>query len=165
MPDKWECRFFEVRADVDKRLLEGTALVYGDVALTPNGEESFMPQPFGDLANRQNILLHFQHERARPLARTGGGGLVLTDSREKLMMAATMPRTRDGDDALELVRAGILQGISIEFAPLRTRAEGTRRVIQTAFLGGLGLVDIPAYAASGVEVREQAAGRRRRQWL
>ena len=79
------------------------------------GEESFASQPFGDLSQRGNILLNFQHQRARPLARTGGGGLVLTDSAERLEVAATLPMTRDADDALTLVDEGILQGFSIEF--------------------------------------------------
>ena len=31
-------------------------------------------------------------------------------------MTATLPKTRDADDVLELVRTGVLRGLSLEFA-------------------------------------------------
>ena len=165
MPE-WERRYFELRADTDRRLLEGTALVYGDVAKTRNGEESFEPGAFGDVTDLNHIILHFQHERSRPLARTDGGGLVLTDSAERLEISATLPKTRDADDALELVVTRVLRGLSIEFLATREGRQGTRRIIRSALLGGLGLVDIPAYKGSTVEARaEESTGKRRKLWL
>ena len=164
MPE-WERRYFELRADVDQRLLEGTALQYGDVARVDGGEESFEAGAFTDVS-KADLLLNFQHERSRPLARTGGGGLVLTDSPERLEISATLPNTREADDALELVRAGVMRGLSIEYLGLRRRREGVRSVITSARLGGLGLVDIPAYKASTISARaEEATTKRRRLWL
>ena len=163
---EWERRFFDLRADVDRRLLEGTALVYGDVAQIPGGEETFTAGAFGDVS-AIDMLLNFQHDRRRPLARTGGGGLVLTDSPERLEVSATLPNTREADDALELVRKRILRGLSIEFMTMRRRQEGTRAVITSARLGGLGLVDIPAYKASTIAARaeDHKATKRRKLWL
>ena len=162
----WERRYFELRADVDKRLLEGTALVYGDVARIPGGEETFEAGVFGDVDRLENILLHFQHERSRPIARNDGGGLVLTDSPERLEIAATLPNTRDADDALELVDKRVLRGLSIEFKAQRRRREGVRSIITSALLGGLGLVDVPAYKGSTVMARaEEEITMRRRLWL
>ena len=162
---EWRYRYFELRADVDRRLIEGVAVRYGDVARLPWGEESFIAGAFGDVSEI-DILLNFQHERARPLASTRGGGLTLTDTPDALLVAAELPRTRDADDALELVRAKIMRGLSIEYGPVRERQEGRRRIVETARLGGLGLVDRPAFPASTVAARaEIREGRRRRLWL
>ena len=91
------------------------------------------------------------------MGRTGGGGVVFRDTPGALLMAATMPTTRDGDDALELVRSGVLRGLSVEFRTLRDRFVGDLREIGRAVLDGLGLVDRPAYAGSvGLEVRQDA---------
>ena len=118
----------------------------------------FMPGAFGDVAALDTIL-HFQHERARPLARTGGGGLVLTDSPEMLEIAAELPPTRDADDALELARRGILRGFSTEFHARRERFESDTRIIESAILPGIGLVDTPAYPQSTImEVRAAGDG-------
>ena len=68
------------------------------------GEEMFEPSPFGDIAGR-DFVLNVMHNRERMLARTGGGGLVITDSAEALVVVAELPRTREADDALEMVRA------------------------------------------------------------
>ena len=164
MPE-WEYRYFDLRADVGKRLLEGTALVYGDVARTVGGEESFEAGAFGNV-DAIDMLLNLQHDRRRPLARTGGGGLLLTDSPERLQISATLPNTQDADDALELVDKRVLRGLSIEFMTLRRRQEGVRTIIRSARLGGLGLVDIPAYKGSTVEARAgEVPKRRRRLWL
>ena len=120
----------------------------------------FMPGAFGDVSSLDSIL-HFQHERARPLARTLGGGLVLTDSPEMLEIAAEMPPTRDADDALELARRGILRGFSTEFHARRERYESDTRIIESATLPGIGLVDTPAYPQSVVmEVRASGDGLR-----
>ena len=162
MPDEMEYRYFEIRAE--GRRLSGVALVYGDTARTPFGEEVFEAGAFGDVANL-DVLLNVQHQRSRPLARTGGGGLVLTDTPEALTVTADLPNTREADDALALVEAGILRGLSIEFGARRERQEGRRRIVQTALLGGLALVDRPAYPASTVAARAEETKLRRRQWL
>ena len=113
------------------------------------------------MLTRLDTILHFQHERARPLARSGGGGLLLTDSAERLEVAATLPETRDADDALELAQKGILRGFSTEFLARRERYENGTRVIEKAALPGLGLVDSPAYGQSVItEIRATGDGLR-----
>ena len=78
---------------------------------------------FGDLATA-DVLLNMQHDRGRPLARTGGqGGLTLTDSVTTLRAVVDLPPTRDGLDVAELLRRGVLAGFSLEF---RVEAEGER---------------------------------------
>ena len=150
-----ESRFLEVRAD--GRVITGAALNYGDVARLRAGREVFDPRPFGDVS-ALDVIANIQHNRERPLARTGGGGLTLNDSAERLAVRADLPNTRDADDALELVRTGVLRGWSIEFDPHRESQDGDLRRIHRALLGGLGLVDRPAYRQSLAEVRQEGEG-------
>ncbi len=145
-----ECR-------ADGRIITGAALEYGDVARLRFGRETFDPQPFGDVA-ALDVIANIQHNRQRPLARTGGGGLVLTDSPDRLAIRAELPTTRDADDALELVKTGVLRGWSIEFDPQRESQEGDLRRIHSALLSGVGLVDRPAYPQSIPLVRQDGEG-------
>lgn len=162
MDNGTERRTVELRADPEGRRLSGVAVRYGDVA--PGFEERFEPGAFGDV-DRADVVLNVQHDRGRPLARTGGGGLSLEDAGDALRMAATLPVTREADDTLALVRAGVLRGLSVEFRPLQERSEGGVRIVERAALSGLAVVDRPAYPASTVAARNAGdAGRRRGRW-
>ena len=156
--DLAEFRYAEF--EQDGRTLVGTAIRYGDVS-TQNqtgGPERMEPGVFGDLTG-SDVILDMMHQRTRPIARTGGGGLVLTDGPEALTIAATLPETRDGDDALRMVEAGILRGFSPMFYARRERYEGNTRVISSARMPRIGLVDTPAYDASLVaEIRAAGEG-------
>ena len=162
---KPETRRFELRADPEKRTLTGTAIRYGDVAALPWGKERFAAGAFGDVAGL-DVILNDGHQRTVPLARTGGAGLVLSDSAERLAFSATLPATRAADDVLELVRTGVMRGASIEFWPEAERDEAGVRVVERAKLTAVGVVDKPAYPASEIQARmaarpKPAAPRRR----
>ena len=148
-----EYRFCEVRRE--GRVLEGTALVYGDVARIGSRTERFLPGALGADVGSLDILMNVQHDRGRVLARTGGGGLVLTDTPTALEVRAELPETRESSDTLALIEAGVLRGISLEFQPLAERTEGGVRVITRARLAGLAVVDKPAYRASTVSARAE----------
>lgn len=148
-----EYRFAELRAEPGTRVLEGTAVRYGDIASLPWGKEKFMSGAFGQIGD---VILNRQHSRDRPVARTGGGGMVLTDNGDSLRMVASLPETRDADDALALVRAGVLRGLSTEFLVEAERFEGSMRIIDRAKLVGLAIVDSPAYPSSLIQAREKA---------
>ena len=150
-----ERRFTELRAE--GRRLSGV-MPYGDVARLPWGSERFAPGAFGPDVGALDVILNVQHERGRPLARTGGGGLMLADGPRALEIQAELPRTRDADDALVLVRSGVLRGLSIEFAATRERHEGRVRVVEGADLSGLGVVDRPAYPGATVAARVSTRG-------
>ena len=162
--EKLETRYAEFRAEAEGRRLLGTLIKYGDVAMIPGGiKERFMPGAFGDVA-ALDVILNGHHDRARPLARTGGAGLVLEDSADALTMTATLPSTRDADDTLELVRTHVLRGLSIEFKALSEHMEaGPTRIIDRARLGAVAIVDKPAYSQSSVEAR--ARRKKRRTWV
>jgi len=151
--DSVERRFAELRQGPG-RTLEGVAVRYGDTATLPWGRERFEPGAFGDVAGA-DVILNVQHDRTRPIARTGGAGLALVDTSERLAMRAELPVTREADDALALVRAGVLRGLSVEFRAVAERIEGGVRVIERAVLSAVGLVDTPVYPASEVEARRR----------
>lgn len=151
----------ELRADPDGRRLSGVAVRYGDIA--PGFSERFEAGAFGDVG-AADVVLNVQHERGRAIARTGGGGMVLEDGADALRMAVSLPVTREADDTLALVRAGVLRGLSVEFRPIAEREEGGVRVIERAALSGMAVVDRPAYPASTVAARAAGAPGRRTRW-
>ena len=149
---KTEYRFCELRRE--GRTLSGQGIVYGDVARVGNRSERFLPGAFGDVSTL-DLLINVAHDRARPLARSGGGGLVITDSVTALEVVATLAETRESEDTLALVEAGVLRGFSIEFVPLQVRTEGATRVLVKARLVGIAVVDKPAYQQSVVSARAE----------
>ena len=118
---------------------------YGDLAQLPWGQERIEAGAFVPLGD---VILNASHDRTTPLARTGGAGLELTDTAERLAFSATLPDTRAADDVLELVRTGVMRGASVEVRVTAERFESGVRVIERARLSGIGVVDTPAYPAS-----------------
>ena len=149
-------RFYELRFDEEERRVTGTAMRYGDVAELPWGEkEKFEAGAFGD-TDRLDATLNVQHDRGRPVARTGGGGLKLRDTGGALEIDAVLPDTTDANDAVKNIRARILRGLSVEFWPETTRLENGVTVIEKAVLRGIAIVDRPAYNDSKLLPREEA---------
>lgn len=148
-----ERRYAELREE-GGRHLSGVAVRYGEIATGLPWQERFAPGAFGDVG-ALDVFADVQHERGRLLARTGGGGLVLSDSPEALRLAVDVPETREGDDALTMVRRGVLRGWSVTFRALKERMEGAVRVIERARLHRVALVDVPAYSGSLVEARAE----------
>lgn len=158
-----EVRYSTVTAPFGKGhvRLEGVVMRYGALAQLPDGrQERFLPGAFNDVET-QDLILNVQHERVFPIARTGGGGLTLTDSGSMLSMAADLSQTTAGREAYELVRARVLRGLSVEFTAIEERMVGNIREIELALLGGMSVVDQPAYEASTVEARQRAARQRK----
>ena len=156
---KTETRFRELRAH--GRRLTGTVMRYGDEARYPaSGAERFSAFAFdrylrhGRGATRLNVM----HEPDLIVASTRRGDLAFTDSPEALDMVATLPSGSAYDSVLELVGDGLTTGLSVEFVALEERRTNGTRVVMRAALPGSGLVDEPAYAASGVEVRRRGRG-------
>ena len=164
-----ERRFCELEAE--GRKLAGVAMPYGAVAVLPWGRERFEPGAFDVAAD---VILNAQHDRSKPLARTGGGGLELADGPDALRVRADLPETREADDVLTLVRSKILRGLSIEFRALAEGMVDGVRVVRRARLEAVSVVDRPAYPDAVVSAMRSryaaeagAAPRagRRRLWL
>ena len=147
-----EVRYAELRAK--GRTLRGTAIRYGDIAVFPWGRERIERGAFGTV-EALDVMLNQQHDRITPLARTGGGGLFLSDGPEALEIRADLPDTGAANDVLELVRKKVLRGLSIEFHAEAERIEDDLRIIEQAALVGVGVVDRGAYPGSTVEARRR----------
>lgn len=129
--------------------LSGRAIRYGDIANLPFGKEVIDQGAFGDLSST-DVILNRQHDRGKPLARTGGGGLVIEDTPTELHLRADLPDTATGREAITLVRSGVLRGFSIEFRATREYVRDRILHVAEAALVGIALVDRPAYPDSQV---------------
>ena len=82
--------------------------------------------------------------------------MTLTDSPTQLeMRAKPLLSVQSGKEALELVKAKILQGLSVEFIATKQHYQNGVRIIEKAILSGIGLVDTPSYAGATVEARHK----------
>ena len=147
--------------EVQGRSIRGRVLRYLDEATIATGfgqkRERFARGAFGDVG-RLDTTLDLMHSTERRIARTGGGGLVLTQDGDDVLLAATLPETRDADDTIALVRAGVLRGFSIEFSAETDEWAGDLRTVTRAGLPSIGVVDRPAFAsAQGIELRRSLA--------
>ena len=143
----------EILAENDLQL-SGRAVRYGDVATLPFGKEIIDAGAFGDL-EQADLILNRQHDRGKPLARSGGGGLEIVDSATELMLRADLPDTEPAREAITLVRNKVLRGFSIEFRALSEYVADRIIHVAKAELVGIALVDKPAYPDSQV-FRHQA---------
>ena len=133
----------EVQRSADREI-SGRVIEYGDRADVFGFQESFLPGAFASL---DEVLMHLHHDRQKPVVRTGAG-LHLTDTPEALDFTATIPDTAPGREALELIDAGVVTDLSVEFDPIRIRQQERNVQIVRARLNGIGLVTRGAYKAS-----------------
>ena len=86
-----------------------------------------------------------------------GRAVELGEASDGLHVAFEIAATRDGDDALELVRSGTVDAFSIGFRGIREHAEGDVTVRDEAALMEVSLVGLPAYAGAAIAgVRSQS---------
>ena len=160
--DALEYRFAECEVRDAGAVVAGTVMPYGSEARIMGAfTESVEPGAF----TFDDVILNRMHVREDLIARTGGGGLVLTDSASALALRAEVPTYRA--DIRDQVNRRILRGFSVE---MRVTAEDwpspDRRIIKAAELRGIGLVDRPAYGDATAELakRAQDGGRIEVRW-
>lgn len=91
----------------------------------------------------EKIRLFSQHNRrSLPI----GKATRLVETRRGLYAEFAIARTTDGDDALELVRTGVVDSFSVSFRPIRDRQDGDVVVRTEVALQEVSLVDTPAYS-------------------
>ena len=139
----------ELRAE--GRKLSGTVMKYGDVS--PSHRERFEP---GSLRLAESVHLDLHHDVERAVAWHPGGGLALANGRDVLTMRAELPPIPAADRALTEIKAGRVNGLSVEFRAVRERQEGDLRVIEDAILSGIGIVRSPSYGDAKVEARKRS---------
>ena len=159
MTDELRCSI-EVRADeMSPGRLVGTLLTYNEQAR--DRRETFAP---GALSWPDNgVVLREQHNRQAPIMR------VIPEIRgDKVVIDSPLPDTSRGRDMAVMIRNGTFTGLSLEFRATAESFPGGLREIRRAILTGAGLVDLPSYRGSKVEVRHSAGARTgtgRRLWL
>lgn len=147
-----------VRADDSDGLrISGIVVAYDQAHAVSGMRESIRRGAF-HLSDESDVVLNRQHDRARPLARTRGGGLTLHDSSTSLRMTADLVDTAEARDTWRLVDAGVLHGLSVEMYVLADAVSGGQRIITQATLTGSGVVDTPAYGDSVVSARHRRLG-------
>ncbi len=112
----------------DGRTLIGRVVPYNvvaDVADPPTWQpykESFAPGAFNAqlaAANRIDVLLNYEHRQG--ISDVVGRGVSLDERSDGLYGTFRMLTHGDGDKALELYHAGVLRGLSTEFAVRKSR--------------------------------------------
>ncbi len=165
-----ERRFAVFRAAAADAPITGVLVAYGVAEDMGDYRELVRPGAFGQVAER-DLIVNLQHQRERPVARTGAG-LEIRDTAAELRASVEPPDTTTGRDVRELVRLRVLRGFSVE---MRVRGDqwdraSRLRTIERADLLDLALVDRPGYA-SAVIARAweppdpETAGKRGHVWL
>lgn len=141
---------------VEGRTVYGLAVPYDDEAAIHEWDwttnravsymETFKPGAFARSISERGhkIRLMTQHDLHRlPIGRA----TELREEPDGLHAAFEVARTTDGDDALELIRTGVVDAFSIGFTPIRERWENRnkRRVHLEASLREVSVVCNPAY--------------------
>ena len=145
--------------------LSGVILTYGaEAVITAAGRrERFAAR---SVYLSPSISLNVQHDRSRVLVDRLGESFQVNDSPDALRVRVELPDTELGRSAAQDVRDGKLGGWSSEFRALEEKEdERGVRIVTSAVLEGIGLVDSPAYRESTVEIRKRIAEGRRRFWL
>ena len=135
--------------------MSGVVMAYGDLG---DRNEVFRP---GSLVREPQAWLNVLHDPKAVVGWEGGGGVTFTDTAEALTVRAELPRIPAADLALEGIRAGTLNGLSVEFEALaehRQRQTGTR-VLERARFYGAGIVEAPSYGLSRLEARQRTGPR------
>lgn len=165
--------------DNSERTIEGYAILFDtpSVALYDDGEEelreiidrSAITQ---ELLDSSDILFTMFHNRQKILGRSkqGTGTLTYTIDDKGVKFSLPLPETTDGDDALKLVREGIIDGCSFAFSTkyydrdyVERKAErkGDKVLITCRVKVITGIYDMtitpnPAYDKTSVEARSLA---------
>ena len=124
----------------------GYVVRYGDEADLGHFKERFVP---GSVTLAERVHVNVQHDRRASVA------AYPTSAKMELREDGVYMESRlvgmYGRDARERIDAGILTGLSSEFSVKQERWTGELRIIQSALITGVGIVDRPAYQKSVIE--------------
>ena len=140
----------------DGRTVVGLACPWGEVARVRDGsgpayDETFRRGAFArtitERGDRVKVYANHSHRQgASPI----GKAVRLTETDAGLEAELRISATAAGDEALQLVRDGALDSLSVGFSPLRTVREGGRTVRTEVALGEISLVPYGAYDGARV---------------
>lgn len=137
------------------RQVFGTVVPYEEVVDINMGgpewdyQEKFVLGAFArsivERGNKVKLMTAHDHRRL-PVGRA----VELREEAKGLFAAFEIAQTRDGDDALELVKSGTVDAFSIGFRPIRDRQERGVTVRVEAALMEVSLVAVPAYSGAAI---------------
>lgn len=143
------------RADESaERTVFGTLVPFGQTVTVDDGWGEYRERfEFGAFARSirergAKVRLFRVHDAARNLPI--GRAVSLSEERDGLHGSFLLGDTREADEALSLVRSGIVDAFSISFRPIRHREEAGVTVRTEVALVEVSLVGVPAY--SGAEI-------------
>lgn len=146
---------FEVRGEGDGRTIVGIAVPYDvEQRINPGLVEVFRKGVFRDVTRAANrVKLLFQHKTDTPIGRA----TMLEERDGGLYGEFRISKTEAGDEALELIRDGVLSNLSVGFQPLKDEKRGGVVNRIRAHLAEVSLVTFGAYgdAANIVAVRQE----------
>lgn len=123
-------RSFEVAAvEVEGRTVDVRIVPFDEVARVADPpdfepyEEQFVPGCFDHQLNAANRV-HANYEHGKGISDVVGHGVSLRQESDGYHLTSTIHRTNNGDTALELINAGALPGVSVEFHPVRNVKSG-----------------------------------------
>lgn len=140
----------ELRAE--GRLVCGIAVPFGERYDMGHAEEVFLPGAFSrTIAERGAKAVKFlamHNHGVWPLGRAE----VLREDARGLYGEFRISRTSQGDEAIELVRDGALDGLSVGFVPVRDRWDKSARLVERleVKLHEVSLCAFPAYDGARV---------------
>lgn len=148
-------RAFASDLAVDGRTIVGLAVPFGRASrVSDDGrryyKEQFAPGSFRTtIAQRgDRIRAHVQHQTKRlPI----GKASHLEETPEGLVSHLRVSNTTEGNDTLELVKDGVLTGLSIGFKPIRSDKQGDVTVRQEVALSEISVVADPAYPDARIQ--------------
>ena len=113
---------------VENRTLRGYAIVFDVPSNDRGGYRDVFTRESAKrtLDSGADVLAINYHDVSRPLARRKNNGLSLTADSKGVMVQFDAPKTREGDDLLELVRSGVIGGMS--FGTRILKADPFKRV-------------------------------------
>ena len=145
---KLERRYADL-TDIEGRTLTGLALPFETETRVGTMRERFAR---GSVVTSGEAVLNVMHDRNRPLAREPET-LAFEVTEAGLFMRAELPKTREADDAIEMVKKGIWRGISVEFYSVKERQLSGVRVIDAAVVYGVAIADRATYKTTNLSVR------------
>jgi hypothetical protein len=143
-----------IRTDSTGRTIYGIGVPFGQIAVCDDGygqyAERFEVGAFArTIAERgDKIRLFSVHSASRNLPL--GRATELVEQPDGLHVAFALGETQDADEALSLVRDGIVDAFSIGFRPVAEHREGDVLVRTEVELIEVSLVGLPAYSGAVV---------------
>lgn len=136
-----------IRADAAGRTVAGIVVPFDTVARVSDGgkpyQERFQRGAFAKTITERGdrVKLLYQHDHAEPIGRA----TLLREDPVGLYAEFKVSAVPAGDQALELVRDGVIDSFSVGFAKVKERKDGDVTVRTEVALREASLVTFPAY--------------------